>query len=195
MSGIFLTVCVMFLFVYLVDFIARGKYQDFSEKKLSLIFDAENQLDSSHLEKISTESYQSFYETLTLKLQACEKIDKQRENELQKIKYAAKKKISERSVKKNKYNGSIKLVQQDSFYNKQIYKIQLGSFRDFEKAIVFAENLAEKGYEPYILESRFPDKAMMYRVRIGKFKDMEEAQAVAEELQKQEKLAAFITAK
>jgi len=75
------------------------------------------------------------------------------------------------------------------------YTIQLGAFLESERARSFCENLAEKGYEPYIMEVNTPTRGTMYRVRVGAFRRIEEAQITAKQIEKNEKITVMITSR
>jgi cell division septation protein DedD len=76
-----------------------------------------------------------------------------------------------------------------------VFAVQLGSFQQVERARIFSENLAAKGYQPYILNSAMPDGTMTYRVRIGRFVTREEAMSLAARIEAKEKISVFVTAK
>jgi len=76
-----------------------------------------------------------------------------------------------------------------------VFAVQLGSFQQVERARIFSENLAAKGYQPYILNSAMPDGTMTYRVRIGRFVTREEAMSLAGRIEAKEKISVFVTAK
>jgi len=76
-----------------------------------------------------------------------------------------------------------------------VFAVQLGSFQQVERARIFSENLAAKGYQPYILNSAMPDGTMTYRVRIGRFVTREEAMSLAGRIESNEKISVFVTSK
>jgi len=76
-----------------------------------------------------------------------------------------------------------------------VFAVQLGSFQQVERARIFSENLAAKGYQPYIMNSAMPDGTMTYRVRIGRFVTREEAMSLAARIESIEKISVFVTAK
>jgi cell division septation protein DedD len=74
-----------------------------------------------------------------------------------------------------------------------VFAVQLGSFHQAERARMFSENLAARGYQPYILNSAMPDGTRTYRVRIGRFATREEAMNLAAKIEKAEKISVFVT--
>jgi SPOR domain len=197
-SGIALTVSMLFLAGFSIDTFVRKDYQTCSKKKFSLFSEKENLKDDTdgiQLEKISPDSYQSFFKTLLQKEEKNERIDRQREKDLFSTNRFIRKKTTVRSdsikvseSKTKKKSGSIAT-------KGVIYQIQVGSFHEMERATAFAEKLAEKGYNPSVNNFRIPGKGQVFRVRIGKYKKIEQAQETAEELQKREKITAFITSR
>lgn len=77
----------------------------------------------------------------------------------------------------------------------EVFAVQLGSFHEAERARVFSENLAAKGYQPYVMNIAMPDGTMTYRVRIGRFATREEAMGMAARIESTEKISVFITSK
>jgi len=77
----------------------------------------------------------------------------------------------------------------------EAFAVQLGSFHEAERARVFSENLAARGYQPYIMNITMPDGTMTYRVRIGRFATREEAMGMASRIESAEKLSVFVTSK
>jgi cell division protein FtsN len=74
-----------------------------------------------------------------------------------------------------------------------VFAVQLGSFHQAERARVFSENLAARGYQPYIKNSAMPDGTRTYRVRVGRFATREEAMNLAAKIEKAEKISVFVT--
>jgi cell division septation protein DedD len=74
-----------------------------------------------------------------------------------------------------------------------VFAVQLGSFHQTERARMFSENLAAKGYQPYIINSAMPDGTRTYRVRVGRFATREEAMNLAAKIEKAEKISVFVT--
>ncbi len=75
------------------------------------------------------------------------------------------------------------------------FTIQVGSFSSARSARQFSEELAEKGYEPYIVKIHVAGKGTVYRVRMGRFNSMEEAQPLAKKFEKNEKRSVLITSR
>jgi cell division septation protein DedD len=71
--------------------------------------------------------------------------------------------------------------------------VQLGSFQEAERARIFSENLAAKGYQPYIVNSATHDGTDIYRVRAGRFATREEAMELAARIEHTEKISVFVT--
>jgi DedD protein len=76
-----------------------------------------------------------------------------------------------------------------------VFTVQLGSFHEAERARVFSENLAAKGYQSYVMNIAMPDGTMTYRVRIGRFATREEAMSMAARIESTEKISVFVTSK
>jgi cell division protein FtsN len=178
---------LLFLAGYTLDIFARKG----SSKNLMFFSDkgrSSKNLSGIKLEKVSPESYLSFFETLTNTGQKNEQIDSQREKELLEIKRTVRKPADEADKEAEE-----KIANPDR--QGVIYQIQLGSFNKYETARSFAEQLAEKGYAPYITAVPAQGKGTAYRVRIGRYNDLEKAQKMVEELQEKEKIVSFITSK
>ncbi len=193
--GVTLTVSVLFLAGYAVDFFAKKYSQKPSLKKFFLFDSSEKPaagINSARLEKFSLESYQSFFETLKKTEQENRSIDRQREKKLLSIK-RTRNKNKESAEKRDKIKISGEIT--GSSPAGLTYRIQVGSFKKSERARGFAEKLAEKGYEPHISEVHISGRGTVYRVRIGRYKELGKAQEIAEMLQKKENLSAFITSR
>lgn len=76
-----------------------------------------------------------------------------------------------------------------------VFAVQLGSFHEAERARVFSDNLAARGYQPYVMNIAMPDGTMTYRVRIGRFATREEAMSMAARIESTEKISVFVTSK
>jgi cell division septation protein DedD len=76
-----------------------------------------------------------------------------------------------------------------------VFTVQLGSFQQVERARVFSENMAAKGYQPYIVSRKMPGGTLTYRVRVGLFATREEAMNFASTIERTEKISVFVTAK
>ena len=76
-----------------------------------------------------------------------------------------------------------------------MYTIQIGSFQHARGARDFSEDLASKGYEPYIIKVAVPGKGAVYRVRMGRFTSLEKAQKLAAQFEKKEKRDVLITSR
>jgi cell division septation protein DedD len=77
----------------------------------------------------------------------------------------------------------------------EVFAVQLGSFHEAERARVFLENLAVRGYQPYVMNIAMPDGTITYRVRIGRFATREEAISMAARIESTEKISVFVTSK
>ena len=76
-----------------------------------------------------------------------------------------------------------------------VFAVQLGSFHEAERARVFSDNLAARGYQPYVMNIAMPDGTMTYRVRVGRFATREEAMSMAARIESTEKIPVFVTTK
>jgi len=74
-----------------------------------------------------------------------------------------------------------------------VFAVQLGSFQQVERARIFSEDLASKGYRTYIKNTAMPNGKTMYRVRIGRFNTREEAMDLATKIERVEKISVFVT--
>jgi DedD protein len=77
----------------------------------------------------------------------------------------------------------------------EVFAVQLGSFHEAERARVFSEHLAARGYQSYVMNIAMPDGTMTYRVRIGRFATREEAMSMAARIESTEKISVFVTSK
>ncbi|MBW2038269.1 MAG: SPOR domain-containing protein [Deltaproteobacteria bacterium] len=66
--------------------------------------------------------------------------------------------------------------------NKDLYFVQVGSFREKEKAEALQDRLVKKGYKTHLFPVEIEGKGLWYRVRLGGYKSLKEAQAVKEKV-------------
>jgi len=76
-----------------------------------------------------------------------------------------------------------------------LFTVQLGSFHEVERARHFSEDIAARGYQPYISMIELPDGARAYRVRVGRFSTREDAMVLATAIEKKERISVFVTTK
>ncbi len=68
-----------------------------------------------------------------------------------------------------------------------VYTVQLGSFRDRDKAYKLEKLLLLRGYPVFVKKVEIPGKGSWYRVRVGTFKDRKKASLYADILKSKEK--------
>ncbi len=76
-----------------------------------------------------------------------------------------------------------------------VFAVQFGSFQQEERARQLSEDLAGKGYQPYIHTIVLPDGTKAHRVRVGRFATREEALKLAAAIESREKIPVFVTSK
>jgi len=180
---------------YAVDFFTRKGLQPDSGNEFLKFADKEQQLgglDKNLSEKSSQKTSLSFFETLFQKEDREKPFDKEREKKLLAIR-KPKKKGAEESADNNGQGSIANRKKLAAASAGIIYQIQVGSFQNSERAQAFSENLAAKGYEPYIIKFSKPGKGTVYRVRIGRYQNIEDAQDMAKEVEKSERMAVLIT--
>lgn len=77
----------------------------------------------------------------------------------------------------------------------EVFAVQFGSFQQEERARQLSEDLAARGYHPYITTASMPDGMNAHRVRVGRFATREEAMQLAAAIEKTEKISVFVTSK
>ena len=73
------------------------------------------------------------------------------------------------------------------------FTVQVGAYQDQRAAENLKSSLKSKGYSVYMEEGAFSGGNKIYRVRVGKYKEREKAQTLAIQLEKEERLATFVT--
>jgi len=68
---------------------------------------------------------------------------------------------------------------------KDLYTVNIASFRKRDRAQRLIQELEGKGYEAFVEEANIPQKGTWYRVAVGRFPSREEALAFARELNEQ----------
>ena len=76
-----------------------------------------------------------------------------------------------------------------TFQNASGYTVNVGSFKDKNRALALTKKLREKGYSAIMSAS---ENKKMYRVRVGAFSSFNEALSYSTTLEKKEKLPTFI---
>jgi len=76
-----------------------------------------------------------------------------------------------------------------------VFAVQFGSFQHEERARQLSEDLAGRGYHPYITTISLPDGTKSHRVRVGRFATREEAMKLAAAIENKEKISVFVTSK
>ncbi|RPJ10296.1 MAG: SPOR domain-containing protein, partial [Deltaproteobacteria bacterium] len=77
----------------------------------------------------------------------------------------------------------------------EVFSVQFGSFQREERARQLSEELASRGYHPFITAISMPDGTMSHRVRVGRFTTREEAMKLAAAIESTEKISVFVTSK
>ncbi|MBI4208128.1 MAG: SPOR domain-containing protein [Deltaproteobacteria bacterium] len=81
----------------------------------------------------------------------------------------------------------------DSMAQDLLFTVQVGAYQDQRAAENLKSSLKSKGYSVYTEEGSFSGGSKIYRVRVGKYKEREKAQMLAIQLEKEERLATFVT--
>ena len=196
MMAIALTVSSLFAAVYAVDFVSRQNLKIQPTQKLFFtdnkdVQQAKDNRGDPQLGKISPEFLPSFFQTLKSGIDI-ERFSGQKEKNIFSIE---KIKTSFSGDDKKQKRTSITASAEPALSDKLTYQIQVGSFKHSEKANLFAEKLAGKGYEVHVSATTVKGAGSVFRVRIGRYKDLEKAQELAGILQKREHLDVFITSR
>jgi cell division septation protein DedD len=77
----------------------------------------------------------------------------------------------------------------------EVFSVQFGSFQQEERARQLSEDLAARGYHPFIATISMPDGTQSHRVRVGRFATREEAMKLAASIERTEKVSVFVTSK
>jgi cell division septation protein DedD len=72
------------------------------------------------------------------------------------------------------------------------FTVNVGSFRERERAERLINQLKEKGYKAFVAEATIPQKGTWYRVSVGQFPSREEAQAFARAINEKEGMDFFV---
>lgn len=73
----------------------------------------------------------------------------------------------------------------------KVYTVQVGSFRDWSKAMALKRKLLKAGYRAYATQTGDSAKGTWFKVRVGNFKNKSEADKTARKLGLKENLPAF----
>ncbi len=73
-----------------------------------------------------------------------------------------------------------------------VFSVQVASFLVRSRAEVFAEDLRERGWEPYIVETTFPSGRPVITVRVGSYDRFEEARRAARTFEARENVATTV---
>ena len=72
------------------------------------------------------------------------------------------------------------------------YAFQVGAFRDKGNCDTVVQDLADRGYEPYVVEIRTPRRRLLHAVRIGRFPDRVGAAQAASAFERRERMATVV---
>lgn len=75
---------------------------------------------------------------------------------------------------------------------KTIYYVQLGVFKNENKAAALTKRFNKKGYDAFVMKSSAKDKRTFYRVLIGTFEDKQKTAKLAAEIKRKEKITPII---
>lgn len=75
---------------------------------------------------------------------------------------------------------------------KAIYYVQLGVFKNKNKAAALTKRFKKRGYDAFVMKSPAKDKGTFYRVLIGKFEDKQKTAKLAAEIKRKEKITPTI---
>lgn len=62
------------------------------------------------------------------------------------------------------------------------FTLQVGSMKDYQKALHLSDRLAKKGFPSYVISAEIPQKGTYYRVRVGHYVTRKAADQVMEQL-------------
>jgi cell division protein FtsN len=71
---------------------------------------------------------------------------------------------------------------------KELYFVQIASFKEKERAEGLKGKLAKKGYTAHVLPTQVEGKGLWYRVRVGSYASLKEAQAIQKKIAAEEKI-------
>jgi cell division protein FtsN len=71
---------------------------------------------------------------------------------------------------------------------KELYFVQIASFKEQERADALKGKLAKKGYSAHVLPTQVEGKGLWYRVRVGGYASMREAQTIQKKIAVEEKI-------
>ena len=72
--------------------------------------------------------------------------------------------------------------------HKPFYAVQLGAFRDEDRAQALTKKFQEKGYDAFTQPGVTKDNTPIYRVLVSKYEDRKAAKKMAEEIQSKEQI-------
>jgi len=75
---------------------------------------------------------------------------------------------------------------------KPFYSVQLGAFKNEDRAQVLTKKLREKGYDAFTQPGLGADKSPIYRVLVSKYEDRKAAEKLAREIESKEELKATL---
>lgn len=124
-------------------------------------------------EKEQEEMRFTFYETLTKKERPDREIEKEEKGG------------RERLTVTSPPPGRVKEVEKVR-EKKDLYFVQVGSFREEGKAEALRNRLANRGYRTQLVPIEIEGRGLWYRVRLGGYKSLKQAQAVKEKVAAEE---------
>ena len=75
---------------------------------------------------------------------------------------------------------------------KPFYSVQLGAFKNEDRAQALTKKLREKGYDSFTQTGLAADKSPIYRVLVSKYEDRKAAEKLAREIESKEELKATL---
>ncbi|MBI1821424.1 MAG: SPOR domain-containing protein [Nitrospirae bacterium] len=65
------------------------------------------------------------------------------------------------------------------------FTLQVGSMKDYQKALLLSEKLVKKGFPSYVISAEIPQRGIYYRIRVGHYVTRKAAEKVLEQLKRQ----------
>jgi cell division protein FtsN len=121
----------------------------------------------------------TFYDTLTRKEGG--------EQSQQKVK-AAQAGKEHTTVAEKKSESPAKAAKVAASTTKELYFVQIASFKEKERAEGLKGKLTKKGYTVQLLPTQVEGKGLWYRVRVGGYASLKEAQAIQKKITVEEKI-------
>lgn len=188
--GVAVTLAVLFVMVWLIDYSSDRSNPETGKPVLLL---------PDHTKDLPAVNRQdpTFFESLLRKRAGKEENDTENENNVSTAvlpdEFDSEKSVHSPAVATPNDQIDYGRAVTGAEHQSTVYAVQLGSFQQAERARMFSEKLAAKGYQPYIMNTGSSDGTMTYRVRVGRFATREEAKTMAAQIERSEKISVFVT--